>query len=625
MCGIAGIVRTGTRIVEEKELRNMQNVLLHRGPDDRGVFIENDSADAQGFRVGLAHCRLSILDLSNAGHQPMIDGDGRAVIVHNGEIYNHEELRIQLEAKGHVFRSRTDTEVLLAAYLEWGLSCVEHFNGMFAFAIWDREKKKLFCARDRLGIKPFYYHYDGKQLIFSSEIKAILACTGDHPKQNDQVTLDFLKTGLLDHTDETFFQGITRLPAGEYLILDDNGLRLQRYWDFEISDSLARSGVSEEDKTRFRNLLTSAVALRLRGDVRVGSCLSGGIDSASIVCLIDALIAPELKKNIGDCQKAFSAIFRFPGLDERPYISEVIKSTGAQPAFVEPTAEGFMEELDQLLWHQEEPFANSSVYAQRCVFRKASESGIKVMLDGQGADEQLCGYRKFSYFFLLELGKRRQYLRLIQEGLLFLKNFRYYRDMDLKHGLRYFGHLGQSRSLREVTRAPEKDGGKSGPMIGYSGSLAQRIKLDLTRYSLPVLLRYEDKNSMAFSIESRVPYLDFRFVEFVAGLPFGMKLRHGWSKYILRMAMNGIIPDVVRLRKDKLAFDTPQDLWIRTHWRDAFIKAYSVDGLLQRFLNGKKLLDEFGAYLNRKSMLSGNFFFRSFILQRWAERFSVSQ
>jgi len=623
MCGIAGIVRGQGAAIGEAELRNMQDVLLHRGPDDRGVYVDNHSEDASGLGIGLAHCRLSILDLSSAGHQPMIGGDGRIAVVHNGEIYNHDELRVELEAKGYVFKSRTDTEVAINAYLEWGVACLERFNGMFAFALWDRREKRLFCARDRLGIKPFYYHSDGKELVFSSEIKAILAA-GIQRKANGPVILDFLKTGLLDHTDETFFRGIAKLPAGHYLVFDKEGLHLHRYWDFEVSNSLGQGGVSETDAKAFRDLLMSSVALRLRSDVPVGTCLSGGIDSTSIVCLINSLIAPQQKQSIGDCQKVFSAVFQTPKLDERRYIREVVECTKVEPTWIEPTAEGFMEELNPLLWHQEEPFAGSSVYAQWCVFRKVRESGVKVVLDGQGADEQLCGYRKFSYFFLRELWNRRCYLRFIQESLLFLRNFSYYRDVDFRHGLRYFGPLGRLGGARHILTAAGISSDAASPMIGYAGSIARRIKLDLTTYSLPALLRYEDKNSMAFSVEGRLPYLDFRLVEFVAGMASDAKLRHGWSKCILRMAMNGIIPEKIRLRRDKLAFDTPQDLWIRAHWKETFIKAYAADGLLSEFLNRKKLLEEFGAYLNGKTWLSGNFFFRSFILQRWAERFSIS-
>jgi asparagine synthase (glutamine-hydrolysing) len=338
------------------------------------------------------------------------------------------------------------------------------------------------------------------------------------------------------------------------------------------------------------------------------------------VCLINSLIAPQQKRNVGDFQKVVSAISQSPGFDERPFISEVVNHTKAQPVWVEPSADGFMEELDQLLWHQEEPFAGSSVYAQWRVFCKARESGIKVMLDGQGADEQLCGYRKFTYFFLRELIRRRKYWRLAQESISLLGNYQYYKAVDLKHGLRYFGKLGD---IQNVLNPARNNGNRTGPMIGFAGSMAQRIKLDLTKFSLPALLRYEDKNSMAFSIESRVPFLDFRLVEFIAGLPLDAKLWHGWTKHVLRMSMRGIIPEAIRLRKDKLAFDTPQNLWIRTRWKDAFMETYKKGELITAFLDREKLIQEFDSFLHRRSRLSGNFFFRSFILHRWAERFSI--
>jgi len=617
MCGIAGIYRFDGGPVDKELLVQMGTRLAHRGPDAEGMYSSN--------RVGLVHHRLKIIDLSDQANQPMQNEEHGLVIVYNGEIYNYLELRKELQRKSWKFQTDSDTEVILNSYLEWGLDCLRFFNGMFAFALWDEREQRLFCARDRLGVKPLYYYSDGKWFAFASEIKALLGLPNVSTRANETVIHDYLTLGLVDHRKETFFTGIEKLPAGSYLIADSEGIRIQKYWDFEVSSQVTTRGWFFEEAEQFKNQLKDAVQLRLRSDVPVGSCLSGGIDSASIVCLINSFIPPEHKKQTGDYQKTYSAVFPNTPLDEGHYIQEVVALTSAEAKRVEPSAHAFLEELDDLLWHQEEPFSSSSVYAQWCVFRLVRDSGVKVVLDGQGADEQLCGYRKFSYFFLRELANRGHYGRLFRESLLLLKNFTYFKNVDWRHSLRYFSPLKKWDSLSSLVkgqRAVDK-GGR--PSIGYLGSMAQRIKLDLTKYSLPALLRYEDKNSMAFSIESRTPYLDFRLVEYLAGLPLDAKVGHGWPKYLLRLAVKGIIPERIRQRKDKLAFDTPQDSWIRVHWRDAFLRAYRGDGLLSAFVDQRKLNDEFQAYLHGKSWLSGSFFFRTFILQKWAERFSMAR
>jgi asparagine synthase (glutamine-hydrolysing) len=615
MCGIAGIYSALGEPVDGSKLDAMGKRLGHRGPDAGGT--------AQTVEMGMVHRRLKIIDLSDQANQPMQDREHGLIIVYNGEVYNYVELRKELEKRNRQFKTASDTEVILNAYLEWGLDCLRFFNGMFAFALWDKTKQRLFCARDRLGVKPFYYYWNRKWFAFASEIKALLCLPYVSVKANEIAIHDYLAMGLADHGDDTFFGGIEKLPSGSYLVVDAEGIRIRKYWDFEVSSHVTRRAGFFQEAEQVRTLLTDAVQLRLRSDVPVGSCLSGGIDSTSIVCLINAFIAPEHKKRIGDYQKTYSAVFPNTALDESSYIQEVIASTNAEAKRVEPSPWGFLDELNDLLWHQEEPFTSSSVYAQWSVFRAVRESKVKVVLDGQGADEQLCGYRKFAYFFFRELAKRGWYRRMFRESLLFLKNFMYFRDVDFRNSLRYFPTLSKWYGISTITKEGWEHQGAQRPLIGYLGSLAQRIKQDLTKYSLPALLRYEDKNSMAFSVESRTPYLDFRLVEYLAGLPLDAKVGHGWPKYILRQAMKGIIPESIRLRKDKLAFDTPQDSWIRTHWKDTFIRAYRANGLLNEFVDRQKLLEQFVAFLHRKSWLSGNFFFRAFILQKWSERFSL--
>lgn len=615
MCGIAGIYRFDASRVEERLLEEMGERLAHRGPDGKGIYLDRE--------FGLVHRRLKIIDLSDKADQPMTDSSGNLIISYNGEIYNYLELRKEMEGEGYCFRSGSDTEVILAAYAQWKEDCVKKFNGMFAFALWDRRERRLFCARDRLGQKPFYYHCSSRRFAFASEIKSLLSLPDVCVEPNWTLIRDYLILGLVDHTPETFFAGIRKLEPATWLIADREGIRMERYWDLEVSNQLEGNSPISLQAEKFREILTDAVRLRLRSDVSLGSCLSGGIDSASIVCLIHSLISPGHKERVGEHQKAFSAVSELPALDESPFIRLVTDATGADAHFVYPSSGRFLEEMDTLLWHQEEPFSSSSIYAQWCVFRRAAEAGVKVMLDGQGADEQLCGYRKFSYFYLRELLSRKAGATLFKESLLSLRNLSFFSGIDVRHSLRYF-RLGRHwQGLSNIIR-PEILLSEEIPIpIGWNGSLARRILLDMHRFSLPSLLRYEDKNSMAFSIESRTPFLDFRLVEFLARLPLGFKIRNGWTKYILREAMKGIIPEKIRRRRGKLGFDTPQDRWLRNDLRRPLKEAFSGKGFISFFLNTRQLSAEFDAFCSGHSRLSGSFFFRAFVLQRWSKRFAV--
>ena len=305
---------------------------------------------------------------------------------------------------GHKFSSSTDTEVILSAYKEWGEGCLGRFNGMWAFAIWDAKKKELFCARDRFGVKPFYYFFDGKVFAFASEIKSLLYL-GIPRKPNDTLIYDFLHYGILDHTDDTFFQGIQKLPASHWLkVKQDGRLITRRYWDFAVCDKIADNHISQDKYAEdFLQLFIDSVRIRLRSDVAVGSCLSGGLDSSSVVCVINNLLHSENIHSLGARQKTFSACFDDKGFDEREYIEEVVKKTAVEKNYIFPSPEGFLKDLDNLLWHQEEPFAAINIYTQWEVLKEAKTRGVTVILDGQGGDENLCGYRKFHIFYLNKL------------------------------------------------------------------------------------------------------------------------------------------------------------------------------------------------------------------------------
>lgn len=652
MCGITGIMNFNKNFEDKNTIKGMTDIISHRGPDDEGyLFVTKEGFIIAGgedtpkeayvsglvyapkrklkevnlshFKIALGHRRLSIIDLSPAGHQPMCNEDGSTWIVYNGEIYNYKEIRKELLSKGYSFQSSSDTEVIIKAYEEWGPDCLNRFNGMWAFCIWDSKKEKFFCARDRFGIKPFYYYTDGKIFAFASEIKSLLQLN-IHREPNEPLIYDFLMFGILDHTNETFFKNIQKLPQSHYLEIDLKGnFVLQRYWDLEISNEINNGRSTHEYAEKFKETLTESVRLRLRSDVPIGSCLSGGLDSSSIVCIANELMFLGSKSSAFENQKTFSSCFEDLRFDEREYIKDVIKKTNAEENYVFPAPQDFLTELDELLWHQEEPFAGSSIYAQWLVMKRVKERGVKVILDGQGADEQLGGYRKFYVFYLMDLLKRKQLWRAFSE-LRFFFSTDILRTLNIKKGLRYF-KIGSkiSRIDRLLREDFKKEFAFRKPSFGYHGNLGLRIKEDLSKFSLPVLLRYEDKNSMAHSVEARLPFLDYELVERLASFPLGQKMNSGWTKYVLRNAMVGILPDKVRLRKSKLGFVVPEDSWFRDSLKEQIKFQDSV--FISRYVDSKKLAEIFDEYLHGNIFYTSELFFRFFILELWGKRFFLQE
>lgn len=621
MCGIAGILTFNPNIpVVPAQLEKMTDSILHRGPDDAGCYLNGC--------IGLGHRRLAIIDLSPAGHQPMAGPDGSTWLIFNGEIYNYLDIRADLEAQGHQFKSHSDTEVILHAYQEYGPDCLSRFNGMFAFALWDERQNRLFLSRDRFGIKPLYYFHNSHTFIFASEIKAILAVLDTNPVPNQRLLYDFLTMGALDHTHETFFEGIHKLPPAHSMLIDSNGrMQIQQYWDFEVSNEIAQL----PDKTvvakseAFFDLFADAVRTHLISDVPVGSCLSGGLDSSAVVSVISQIIKENGATSVGPRQHTFSACYHNRSFDEQPYIDHVIQWTGAISNRTFPDAAGFKRQLPQLIWHQEEPFVSTSMYAQWEVMRLAREKGVTVLLDGQGADEQLLGYRKFYVFYLQTLLKSGKPWLGVSEMVKHFGSWGVLKTLQLRRGLRYlqgqrFGSAAVADKLLQDSFAQTF---RAEPLrIGVESSLGERIKTDLTRFSLPSLLRYEDKNSMAFSREARVPFLDYRLIEFVAKLPLNLKLRDGWTKYCLRRGGQNKMPEQILTRKDKLGFSTPEDDWFRQTLANDFRETFAQPVFLPEFIKAAALRDEFGAYVNgQRPLLSSDFFFRFFIVEHWAHSF----
>lgn len=554
MCGIAGIVYKGGRQEDVMDaVRRMIGLQRHRGPDGEGFY---DSAG-----VSLGHCRLAIIDLSDRGHQPMSTPEKRFWITFNGEIYNYLELAEELRVLGYQFNGQSDTEVLLNAYRCWGEGCLHRLRGMFAFAIWDNKERRLFAARDRLGIKPFHYCVDGQgRMVFASELKALLEFVPER-RPNSRLARDYLAWSLLDHdAAETMIDKIKRLPPAHAMSwTQGTGLRIWSYWRLDVNEELEtpraqRSVLIREFYERFHE----TISLHLRSDIPVGTSLSGGLDSSSIVCVVKT----ELERRDAwqdDWQHTFSACFEEPSLDERPYIEAVAEATGCRTHFVFPDGQRLSEELDTWIWHQDEPVFSTNIYAHYCVARLARDHGIKVLLDGQGADELLAGYRKFILVYIRQLFTAGHYGRAGQEAMAFFCSPEILRTSRLVDGRRYF----LKSQPREVTLLwPGDTTPPRSTTLGLGNSLGRRLEADMTQFSLPVLLRYEDRNTMAFGIESRVPFVDHTFVEWLSTLPADMRLSNGWTKHILREALVNVLPGLVRSRKSKLGFLTPQSKWL---------------------------------------------------------------
>ena len=610
MCGIAGIL-AGVPI-ESDYIVAMNDTLRHRGPDDEGYFLasvddhsclggpdtpaavyaqETPYAPSGEFRVqavadsylALGHRRLSIVDLSPLGHQPMKYGD-RYWIVYNGEVYNHHELRRELELAGYSFRSHSDTEIILASYDYWGADCLSRFNGMWAFALYDRQKQTLLLSRDRFGVKPLYYWISPAGFCaFASEIKAFTVLPGWNPRVNGQRVYDFLTWGVLDHTDETMFAGVFQLPGGCCVHLGTSedargqlaklpGERLPGIvrW-YELRGS-AFSGSLADAADEFLHRFEDSVRLRLRADVPVGSCLSGGLDSSSIVCVANRFLR---QQSAAEVQKTFSACARVKRFDERNFVDEVVGLTGVDAHYTYPEIDGLFSSLDAITWHQDEPFGSTSIYAQWSVFRLAAENGVKVMLDGQGADEQLAGYHGYFGPFLSHLFRRGNWRKLSSE-LRAIRGLHGYAYSQLGRmlgaylfpalRLRAAALVGGAAHSAEWLDCGQLGIGPKDPfraLFGQFNDVSDLSRAQLTSTSVPMLLHWEDRDSMAHSIESRVPFLDYRLVEFTLGLPDEYKLSRGVTKIVQREGLRGILPEAVRMRMDKLGFVTPEEVWLR--------------------------------------------------------------
>ena len=563
MCGIAGIISPNISLTTNERLKKMTDALAHRGPDGEGHWN-----NASGT-VSLGHRRLSIIDLSHSGHQPMYYPD-RYTIIHNGEIYNYIELKDELSKKGYSFKSKTDTEVIAAAYDCWQEECVDYFDGMFAFAIWDEKEKELFVSRDRFGEKPFYYYLDNTQFVFASEMKALWAA-GIVRTPNRKMLFNYITIGYTDNPQnpgETFFENIYKLPASHSLVYSakDHELEIWKYWDLQVD--IGKNKTTDKDAIeKFTDLFQSSVKRRLRSDVEIGTSLSGGLDSSSIVATVFPFIEP------GSKFKSFTAAF--PGFekDESVYAKQVADKFNLQQHSIQISEKDLVSDLEKLSFHQEEPVSSSSVLAQYKVYELAKQKGVKVLLDGQGADETLAGYHKYLKWFWQELFLKR---KLIGGG-----EIKAARENGIKESFgvrniiaalfpdfasiflerKYLLHtLRQEDLSQEFIRTQSREAYYITPAHHNLNGI---LYFNTMQHGLEELLRYADRNSMAHGIEIRLPFLNHELVEFLFTLPSNMKIRKGWTKWLLRESMKEKLPKEIVWRKDKTGFEPPQKIWMQ--------------------------------------------------------------
>lgn len=607
MCGICGIINFDNKPVPEPELRKMNNLAQHRGPDGEGYFIKDN--------LGLGHRRLAIIDLTEMGAQPFhykTPKDKKLIIVHNGEIYNYLALKNELINIGYKFRSNTDTEVIVAAYDYWGVDCVKKFNGMWAFTIYDEVNNILFCSRDRYGIKPFYYTKAHNQFCFASEIKQFTGLSFWQPRLNKTRAWEFLNFGWHDHTAETLFENVFQLPPGTSLELDllDGKIILQNYYIPGKNNIAIENFDSTTVERQFIDSLSDAVQSHLRSDVPVGTSLSGGLDSSSVIACIQ-------QRNGQQMQEVVSAVFPGYERNEQPFVDAVAEKFNLNVFITSPSFYQLTEHLDHLIWHQDEPISSASIFAQYGVYRTAAENELKVMLDGQGADEILAGYEKF-YMPYFKAVFPKQPIAGISILMNTLKHQDLFRNKVKTHLAKKIAPWSKENHITVNSFRPQT----SALFKRTDDTSIRQCSINLLQeIGLPMLLRYQDRNSMAFSVESRVPYLDYWLVEFCLALPDNWKINNGVNKFILRKSMENKLPKEILARKDKCAFEVPEICWIKKHSKwfrkqmetavNQFSDILAPDSLSQfdSFLKGNK--EDF------------EFIWRIIIFSRWAQLFNV--
>jgi len=609
MCGIVGL-----NYKNQDHLQKMLNSIQHRGPDGEGQ--ENNGRFSLGMR------RLSIID-PETGWQPIYNEDKSLFILMNGEIYNYAEIWKELEKAGHKFRTKhSDTETVLHGYEQWGHEVVQKLTGMFAFAIYDKKKKELFIARDRLGIKPLYYAQKDEKLAFASEIKALLQLPWVQTEANTSILYEYLAFRVHDSKEDTFFTGIKRLMPGHYMILDEKGAvkTMKKYWtptcNTEFTSSKSDSQYAEEFFTMYKDVIKR----HLISDVPVGITLSGGLDSSGVVCLTRELMNEGTDLNTKDNDLySFSALFPGLSIDESKYIHEVEKFADTKPVYAYPDVDTFWEEMDKWIYTQEEPTISSAPYAYYSVYRAASKH-VKVTLSGNGGDELLAGYVPYFRAYITSAMTAGRYFNVAKEMILGLDIYKTFIEDKVATMLPWKTRIKSSDLLD-----PNYISSNKAFIFNADKNLNRRLMQDVTLYSTPNLLRYEDKNSMAFSIEARVPFLDHKLVEYIFNLPIDQKIKNGWNRWVYRQALKGHIPENIRRRRSKVGFTNPELSWMRQK-RDKIVEIFgSQDCRKCGLFNNDTLIRNFNRWVDNPNSFSGDplIFWRVLNSVLWMRRFGV--
>ncbi|HLB52921.1 MAG TPA: asparagine synthase (glutamine-hydrolyzing) [Chlamydiales bacterium] len=588
MCGIAGLWSLTENIISDTQFAEFVRSLAHRGPDGQGIY--SDASE----QLRLGHRRLAILDISEKGTQPMSFANGRFWVTFNGEIYNFLELRKELEKLGYAFHSDSDTEVLLAGYIEWGEACQLKFNGMWAFAIWDVQKKRLFLSRDRFGVKPLYYFYNGKRFAFASELKAFSALPDFRVEVDEQIIANVLADGnCIESTEHTWIKGIRRLKGGYSVTCEKNqGILVSKWWN--TLDHLPLVPEKWEDQVeRFRDLFIDACRIRSRSDVPTGTALSGGLDSSSVLAAISYLRKSRSRKEeriSKDWRFVFSALFPKTSQDESPFIQEMVEHTKTVPFFSEITSQVLTDNLDKVLYDVEEIF--DLPIGPWTLYRGFRNQKTVISIDGHGADELLGGYPHYVETCIQEsLFPKMDYFRFteckqILEGMYppgspfrvaspfsLLKRGAAEKLYQLSPNLhkqmkRLYSYVGSTRQEADwfrisPTRRAYDSEVKKDPRYRAWGLLCKALYIDFHERTLPTILRNFDRCSMAHGVEIRAPFMDWRLVTYSFALPDKAKIGRGYTKRILRESMKGLLPESIRTRTSKVGFASPVIEWLK--------------------------------------------------------------
>lgn len=603
------------RTPSSAKLKNMIGAIAHRGPNDEGTYFKEN--------VALGHRRLSILDVSSSGHQPMADESGKIWITFNGEIYNYLELKKELGGK---YRSGSDTEVILKAYKKWGDKCVERFNGIFAFAIWDENKKTLFCARDHLGVKPFYYSFENGVFYFGSEIKALLAA-GRKTMPNDEAIYDYLVHGYYHHLPEdTFFKNIKQLRAGSVLSLRDGRIAIRRFWD--LKERVKEKNLSDAEASQeFLETFEDAVKMQLRSDVPVGIQLSGGFDSSSVTAMVNKIQGGQSNFRI------FSHIYSGSVEKEKPYMQALAKSIGWKWEHITVSPDDFSNLADEVVWHQDEPFPGLPTFGLHILAKLCRQENVPVILGGQGGDEVGAGYEYYMGAFILDIVKEKGVQQAVRElegygklhgfskGEDYLKFFAntisaYLNGGTSADGTSFTNKAAIRQSFLEKAAKPKPDFEK--PFESHLQNMQYR---DILYTKLPRILTSADRSAMAYGIEHRVPLVDYRLMELGLSLPGDQKIKNGEQRYFMREAMKKMVSDFVG-RAPKRAVPSPQREWFQKELRPWITSILTSKSFGRRpYFDQKMVLEEYRRYCREPNPKNSFHIWQWINLELWLRKY----